>query len=194
MRKSNNHKPRVILFNGPPRSGKDTASKIMCEYIDECVVLRFSEPLKNSVHAMFGLRVPHDHFEDVKDEPQLVLGNRTPRECYIDLSESYVKLSLGKSFWGKSLVTNMRSYPWCSVFIIPDLGFIEELEPIVEYLGIENISIIQVYREGKSFYGDSRNYVDLKGIRTFILNNSGTLTNLRDTCETIVKSLYIPNN
>ncbi|NBT57517.1 hypothetical protein EBT16_01920, partial [bacterium] len=64
--------PKIIVFNGPPRSGKDTAVEAVMN--DELLVdfapmhLKFAEPLKRAVHALIGQPDAElEQFSEVKD-------------------------------------------------------------------------------------------------------------------------------
>ena len=89
-------------------------------------------------------------------------------------------------------------------------GFVEELEPIIEKVGAENIVIVQLTREGCDYSSDSRKYFNgrlinewtvgsktaidkayvLKeemNIKTYRVHNNGSLHNLHDALDQILR-------
>ena len=187
---------KAILFNGPPRSGKDTCASMAYSYLgypavyrDDC---RLSAPLKQAVHSMFGLGslLDPEYYDKVKDTPNEAFLGKTPREAYIGLAEDYLKPTYGKEFFGHALVNSMKQFISSPrTFIVPDLGFQEELDPIVAYLGLANVSVILIGRPGCDFSKDSRGHVVLSGGRNYLINNSGTLEDLRKELESTLSDI-----
>jgi hypothetical protein len=111
----------VVLFNGPPRSGKDTAANIAKETLDdvafnkEAPVLtgytgaahfKFATPLKDAVHRFFSMPSDvynHSEYDGVKDDKTPLLFYKSLRECYISLSEEWAKPVFGKDVFWKAL-------------------------------------------------------------------------------------------
>ena len=74
---------KVVLFNGAPRSGKDTAANLVTAHLDlthpDLVArpIKYATPLKRATHEMFGLsNIDENHFEDSKDEPNEAFKRR----------------------------------------------------------------------------------------------------------------------
>ena len=185
---------KAILFNGPPRSGKDTAGDAVRSAFTGTMKVKFSDPLKDGVHGLYGFHgVSVDYFEDTKDLEQEDLLGYTPRQAYIDLSENYVKPCHGKDAFGKIATRRMARKieeiedRFDPIFVVPDLGFVEEAIPVRDLLGAENVLTLQLFREGKTFAGDSRNYVDLYGVKTIkVLNDD--LETFKRTIQRIVRT------
>ena len=53
-----------------------------------------------------------------------------------------------------------------------DGGFIEEVCPLVDQLGYENVLILHLYRENTSFEKDSRRYITLNKVKTVEIKNT----------------------
>lgn len=167
---------RIVLLNGPPRSGKDTVAKALTA--EGYAHLSLARILKERAHALFGLKVPFDFFEDRKDEPAPEFGGMTPRRVYIDVSEKIVKPAMGKDIWARWLReqideliadgVKVREFLPEVGFAISDLGFPYEVPPLVA--GLDPL-IVQVHRPGTSFKNDSREYVTYAGVPTLELNN-----------------------
>lgn len=153
----------VILFNGPPRCGKDTYANTMSKLFGDSVeIIHLAQILKDATHHALGLNVPFDYFEENKDMPNISLYGRTPRECYIQMSESFLKPLFGNDFFIKKAVEIIRKSDK-QVFIISDCGFDEEVQYLSKQKDLECV-YIKLSREGKSFQNDSRKYIDEKFI------------------------------
>ena len=166
----------VVLFNGPPRSGKDTCAKMLAERFD-AQHLKFANALKNAVHAALELGdIPVDYFEDWKD--QLSLNGRTPREVYIAFSEDFIKPLFGRDYFGKRLADAIAASPH-EKFVISDGGFEEEVEAIRQ---VADLKIVRIERPFTSFDKDSRNFLKNPD---YFLNNEFGLRELTDDVEYI---------
>lgn len=183
-------KRRVILFNGPKRVGKDTATDVALRLCHDLGIpvysLKVAEPLKSAFHVLHGFDgVPADFFEKVKDQPVPELGGMKPRDGYIDLSENYVKPKYGDDHFGKVAVTRIKRLAE-GVVVISDCGFDAEVAHISAAFGEENVHLIRLYRpdhdfepwvEGKG--GDSRGYVS-HTYEDGEIRNDGTLEQFQD--------------
>lgn len=150
---------KIVLLNGPPRSGKDTAARILHQR-KGFYVTKFAKYLKERTHLLYGHNYPHDYFEDFKDEPLDIFFGLTPRQAYINVSELYFKRVHGQYFFGERVVEDLkRKMPKCVA--ISDCGFLDEIVPVVQAFGSENIMLIRFSSEGCSYKHDSRSPVDL---------------------------------
>jgi hypothetical protein len=82
--------------------------------------------------------------------------NLSIREAMIYISEIIMKPRFGANFFG---VARAKAIVDGEIAVDSSTGFIEELPPLIERLGQENILLIRVHREGATFEGDSRNYI-----------------------------------
>ena len=183
----------VVAFNGPPRSGKDTA----VDYFQELSRRAKGVPGKQMVHAgslarllkekthqFFGLDgLPYNYFENVKDEPRPEFMGNTPRSVYIATGEKFTKPLLGQDFWARQLVKNLlMKYQHDKpedlvpiVLFISDLGFREEIEFLLNFIGPEQILLVHLRRDGCDFSNDSRRYVNHRKVEyshCSVYNNS----------------------
>lgn len=177
---------KIVLFNGPPRSGKDTAANMLAQYLNgipgvTAIRYSFARPLKETTHALYGMsHLEYDTFEYSKDMISSDFFGLTPREAYIKVSEKMIKPVLGNTHWGKVFVN------WANqldddktVFIISDCGFQEEIEPIKDISGPMNMFMVKMSREGYDFSKDSRSYINDPSIPSMeITNNGNDLTGL----------------
>jgi hypothetical protein len=145
---------KVICFNAPPNSGKDTGAKYLQEvYGGE--ILSIAAPIKRLVSEVYRVSVPK--LEKNKNNPLSELLGCTPRECYIHFGETIKKLH-GDNYW-VDFAVNHIGMSRNNLFIIPDLGFRNELLQLVKAFGIENVLVVKLSRPECDFEKDSRSYV-----------------------------------
>lgn len=182
---------KVILFNGPPRSGKDTASQatqIILERAKKSVyAYRFAEPLKDAVHALFGMAgIMVEHFDGLKDVKLGQMFGMSPREAYIWLSEECVKPRFGKDFFAHVAVNHLKSFGNITV-VVSDCGFQEEVDVLIAHFGADNVALVHLLREDTSFQNDSRRYVEHIPERSYVINNNGTIADLSNSIEKVLE-------
>jgi hypothetical protein len=78
------------------------------------------------------------------------------REAMIYISEVICKPRFGDNYFG---VARAKAILEGEIAVDSSTGFVEELPPLIERLGQDNILLIRVHREGATFEGDSRNYI-----------------------------------
>lgn len=184
---------RIILFNGPPRCGKDTAASHCWSDPElnsnhKLVFERMSRPLKKAFAAVTDLNIsPWDkveHWEDRKEE--IIPGfGVSYRQWQIDFSEKFMKPLYGENIFSKLFISRMKRQHADAVVFVPDCGFDIEYDTLVEKYGVDNILVVKIYRPDTTFVGDSRNYLrvgsvfiegtfDAAGKYVAYLNNNGT--------------------
>lgn len=169
--------PWIVLFNGPPRSGKDSAAKFLQEYghaIGRPAARHsMSDDLKQRTHAFFQ---PHmrdigpQYFENVKDTPHDFFRGMTPRQAYIWMAEEVIKPKFGKDFFGKVLTEwcdwqilqvnkkRSRAFALCET----STGFAYELAPLWAWCAsnaCHRVKLVRIHRLGHDFSNDSRQYI-----------------------------------
>lgn len=180
---------KAILLNGPPRSGKDYAANVLVNDInDEYLTLleRFSLPLKHAVLGLLDVFSLDDplaiELEAKKDEAYHLFRGKTYRQMQIGLSEQFIKPFVGKEQFGHWLVHRIKKHEEFSktyyhnapiAFVVPDSGFAHEADPVIQYLGAENVLLLQITRDGTNFDNDSRSYITLPDIHTIEVHNNG---------------------
>lgn len=170
--KEKDRSKKVIVFNGPPGSGKDTAANIVSNNFEGVERFAFKNPLdevcarvlclthKVSNMALQECRDFLDELNttDKKELPHPKLFNLSLRTFKIFVSEEILKPVFGKDVIGKSVaqdaIDSKANYLVCS-----DGGFQEEVDELIKAFGSDNVLIVQLYREGTSFEHDSRNWV-----------------------------------
>ena len=182
----------IVFLNGPPKSGKDYAGRAILSLFPGARTAKFSRILKERTHGLYGIYdngrpVPHDWFEDCKDEPAKEFLGLTPRHAYISVSEGYLKPKHGESVLGELLVQELLSHS-APLVAVTDSGFVQEAEKVVEHFGAARCKLVQLHRKECSFDNDSRGYVDLShmGVPPIEVHNDGT----SDFIEELILALH----
>lgn len=181
---------KLVLFNGPRHSGKDVAS-LHCESILDAHHFKMSGPIKAAIRAMFNL---HDkeiaYLEQIKTESTFLLFGRGYVETQISFSESWAKQLFDPWIFGnlaaRHIKDHMRHNPEQKLYVCSDSGFATEAQPVINIFGEENTLLVKIYREGKTFAGDSRSYIDIEGVRTVTLLNNGTVEEYHQVVKDLV--------
>lgn len=153
-----NHK--ILLLNGPASSGKDTVADLLFKHFN-CRRAKFSKPLKDATRALFLL---HDEvaLEASKDKYTDAFFNQyTYREEQIALSEDYLKKRYGKDIFGRLLLRYLNQPTNCAFTVVSDSGFLEEAVVVRKHYGKRNTFVLKLERDGTSYAGDSRGYLEL---------------------------------
>lgn len=200
-----------VLFNGAPNSGKDTAADLMCDVIfGEGVRLNFKDALYKETAKFFNVPLPIavDLFKsrELKELPSrrfklgLDLSNvswvkrmflwlrgykpkyLSPRQALIHVSENVIKPLYGDDYFGQEMLKAAENYLETEFVFAGDSGFLSELEPLVE--AGHKVVVIQMHRDGCTFKGDSRNYIEQDdvehlGIKVIKLDNNESLEQLK---------------
>lgn len=159
----------VIIFNGPPGTGKDEA----CLFFKHRGFkhLSFKYHLFRATAEFYDVPLEWfmENYDDrsIKEKPEYRLDNFSRREALIFVSEEVIKPKYGKDYFGAMAAKEMLpNEDYC----FSDGGFMEELIPIINTIEAENISIVQLTRDGCDFSSDSRRYFDGNIIEEYVLN------------------------
>lgn len=168
---------RVLMLNGPPGSGKDTAAELLkihqfqhheMKQVLHTLVREYCELTQEEWSEMYR--------RENKEAPQEKLGGKTPREVMIHLSEKIIKPLHGEDFFAQKaadkLAPNQRN-------AISDCGFPAEIAVMKERFGKENVLLVRLHRDGCDFSNDSRNYVYDNECMSVDVHNKGTKAELR---------------
>jgi hypothetical protein len=198
----------IVIFNGPPASGKDEAASLYKEKYGfgnlSFKYQLFKETIKHfDVDERWFMEGYNDRTQ--KEKSEFALQGMSRREAMIHVSEDIIKPKKGLDYFGNSVAEEIFED---KNYALADGGFVEELEPIIEKVGAENIVIVQLTREGCDYSSDSRKYFNgrlinewtvgsktaidkayvLKeemDIKTYRVHNNGSLHNLHDALEQI---------
>ena len=182
-------KPLVVLFNGPPRSGKDSACEIIMKHYPEVHYAYFKEVLYKESAKILGLdfnfwaKVCQNG--DLKDLPMLIMSAgetgamMTPRDILIYLAEKVLKPKYGQDFIARETANTIAELIQLqreksneeAVIVVPDLGFDYEIDTVRKMIPDAHVISVAIHRPGFTFEGDSRNYVKNA---SFSLHNVGS--------------------
>lgn len=170
---------KIILLNGPPSSGKDTAAKHIRlwyptwaqtaggSYLNsKCALDRMSMPIKRAFAGYLAAPISPDGlvegYESRKDEPLPELTGKSYRQWQIDFSEQFIKPLYGTEAFPLLLAARIRrrfEKGIANLIVVPDCGFKVEVDVIYEKFPPEDILLVRCHRNGFGFQGDSRSYV-----------------------------------
>lgn len=185
----NDLKGKILLLNSPPDSGKDLAATCIKE-LTGAKHCEFKSTLFSVAKGVTGLS--HEEFftiyndRDKKEQPQPEFFGLSPREMMIWISEDVCKPKFGNLFFGKA-AANQIDIEKGSVF--SDSGFPDEVFPIADKYGAENIYVIRFNRHGSGFGNDSRDYLQLEDCPEGV--NFIDLKNDEDTIEPFVRQILL---
>lgn len=156
-----------VLFNGPPRSGKDTAGHAVRRHFQNFMSVRwekFSLPNKFAFAGMMNAGIDDfgnvDIYEETKAAIVPTLGV-SYRQWQIDFSEKFMKPVYGNDIFGRLLLdrckVRLNEPNW--ICPVSDCGFQVEADVLAHSFNLEKCLLITIRREGCSFEGDSREWV-----------------------------------
>lgn len=171
---------KIILLNGPPSSGKDTAAKHIRQWLSEkwpevdaqglrkpkyrVHLDRMSMPIKRAFAGTMGLPITPDgevlHWEAQKEQEVPEFGI-SYRQWQIDFSEKFLK-QYDAAIFGTLLsarIERLFRNGDANLVVVPDCGFAIEIETLYSNFNPADILLIRCHRNGFTFSGDSRSYV-----------------------------------
>ena len=176
---------KIILFNGPPGSGKDAAAAFTqrCLERDNLQVgvrkQKFAEPIKEAITEFFGMNGEQQRVfmeTDMKNQPMDMLFGRSMREILISFSENWAKKEFGDDVFGKLAYDQLSAYADAYDYtIFSDSGFQSEFDYIYYRMNWFDIYVIKLTRPGCNYNSDSRGYIDPRNAHTAEIYNNDTL-------------------
>ena len=175
----------LLLLNGPPRSGKTTLGNYICKMYTYRS-MNMADQLKRSVHEMFGLISNQPQLlENVKSQPMEDLLDFTPRQMYIMFAEQFMKKKFGDQVFGKLWAMKYRRYREISndawpFTVVSDVGFQEEVPPMLELFKPERVLLVRLHRKGYDYKGDSRSYISNVTLQELdLINEEGNMDRMK---------------
>lgn len=168
---------KIVLFNGPPGSGKDAlASGIQARNGGVVSLEKFANPIKAACRAFYNLSeydwAMIDNDQELKNRALPEFNGISCRQAQINMSELFAKPTHNKHIFGELCATRIL-HTTGYVFFITDSGFKEEAQSLINEFGTSNVTHVKLHRKGKTFEGDSRSYIELPSeIDTITLHNN----------------------
>jgi ATPase family associated with various cellular activities (AAA) len=167
---------KIIMLNGPPGSGKTLAVRALSAALEKVRVYAMKAPMVEAIKAMYGLTDQQWEQLDehpTKDKITPVLLGSTAREVQISMFINYLRETHGEDALGKLAVLALRSSIMRYV-IIDGVGREAEVHPLIKHFHASQCLLLKFYREGYSFDGDVRSYIDLEnyGVTTVDVHNN----------------------
>jgi hypothetical protein len=187
---------KIILFNGPPRSGKDTAASYLYDLLQnqdkDPYILRMSRPIKAAFQGMLNLEGEGGSYELDKEEPIPIFSAKkgtSYRQWQIDFSEKFMKPLYGDAIFASIFIQEVETLD-CDVVLVPDCGFQVEYDLLAETYGEENILVVQLSRKGKDFSNDSRSYLtDIPANCLWCIHNDESIEDFHATLRMVLKNM-----
>lgn len=177
---------KVIILNGPPNCGKDSiADYLVSPNIHKKSFKERLTTLTQMIHNVSSEWWEENYTRELKEKPSERLMGLSPREALIKVSETVIKPNYGKDYFGKAAAESLEE----GINVFSDGGFKEEIIPLMDKVGSDNITIIRIARPNCSFDGDSRNYLEIPSINTVDVNNDGSLEEFKEKIDAIVNSM-----
>lgn len=172
---------RLVLLNGPPRCGKDTAAQGLAQFC-KIHVVKNTAPMDAAIKAFFGFTDPEWTFarEKGKDIPMLRLNGLSLRQVLISFSEDWAKPKFGTGIFG---TLGVKALEPDALNVCSDSGFESEALEYLKALGASNIMLFHIGRKGCSFDGDSRSYIQVPGVTPVPVSNN-------TSPEALAKTIY----
>ena len=155
-----------VILNGPPGCGKDTLGKQVVRMIDggrrmRCVQQEFKEALREATCKFFNLGLSEyvrHLFDDrkLKEIPHEIFLGMSPRKALQHVSESVIKPQHGRHFFGLMALREVMESK-INLHVFTDGGFQEEADMLMKEC---KVLVVQLRKDGTSFEGDTRSYVD----------------------------------
>lgn len=178
---------KLILFNGPPHSGKHTGADYVWCSRQNVLRIKLSAPIKRAIKAMFDFTDAQvAYLESIKDQRDPLLFNRTYREVQISFSEAWAKDLFSFRVFGHLADRAIAASP-SSLFVCSDSGFDYEADPMIKRIGKRNTLLVRLHREGCSFANDSRSYIEIPDVLTVDLFNNGSRNDYHSQLDTVIE-------
>lgn len=155
---------KIIIFNGPPNCGKDEATSY---YKRQFGTHNFSFKtelfaLAQKLFCVTPAQWASWYTREGKELPREELGGRSARQALIHVSEDIVKPFFGSDWFGQVEAHKLAQIAADGPLVAAcsDGGFNSEVIPLVEKFGADNVHIVRIHRDGCSYKGDSRSWID----------------------------------
>ena len=173
---------KIVLLNGPPASGKSMATTFLrLDFPGQVVDPK--DVLTRLVSYTF--RLTHDQVmlfsqRAEKEVQRTQLLGLSWREALIWASEDVLKPKFGLDVIGQFAVAEIFTKNKANrLFFVDSVGFTEEALCYYKAFGPKNVITLRLFRDGKTFAGDSRQYID----KDVIQNLGGQVRDIQNRYE-----------
>jgi hypothetical protein len=181
----------IILFNGPPGCGKDTAAMaVLINRFGMPGTVKFdrmSMPIKRAFAGTYDAEISKMGnivgWEERKDEPHALLDGKSYRQWQIDFSEKFMKPLYGPDIFPRLLARRHyhRLNDPAYTVLVPDCGFDVEANYLIEQTHAR-VFLMRIQRPGSNYAIDSRSNLEphrlLAGFT--IIDNDSDVETFRD--------------
>jgi hypothetical protein len=136
---------------------------------------KFATPLKAACIALFDVSKEHLKALEapgscVKELADGRFMSKSWVELLMWLSEDCIKPKFGQDVMGRLMVAELQKPTSAPLTVISDCGFPDEVIPLINAFGKENVCVVKLLRPGHTFEGDTRSYLPHEFITHFIDN------------------------
>ncbi len=161
----------IIILNGPPNSGKDTAAKFITKMVGQTSHAKLSRPLKSAAISIFDLQPKTLKYfnEDSDFESAFLLGS-TYREVQIEIFKM-LEAKYGPDVLARLFIRYAKKNIATRHIVTSDCGRTIEAQALVDHFGRSGVALIVLNRKGCDFSSDIREYVDINCDKKAIIDN-----------------------
>lgn len=146
---------RVILLNGPARTGKDETARQFIDLVPDTYILSMIAGLHAEALAEYGFSPDAANvFEHIKDEPHNDLDGKTARQVYIEYGNKMRRRNGEDYFaqrWLKTAATLIDKY---SYIVVPDCKLWAEYRAAKRLVGEKHVCLVELHRTGRTWQND----------------------------------------
>jgi len=159
----------IILLNGPPGSGKDTAAEYITLALGNSKVHhdKLSRPMKASLQKIFNFNISEmralEAYKEDSNGPEY--ADMSYREMQISMF-NYLGAAYGPDILGRLFVRRNRDNAKRHT-VISDSGFNAEIKPILESNIYGGVGLIRLNRDGCDYEEDIRERIEETGIKYY---------------------------
>ena len=158
---------RVILLNGVPSSGKDTIASYLSNHFNynHRYIAKYLVDLAIEISGVSRYDWENrytDRIKNTKELPWDKLNGLSQRQFLRIISEDWIKPVFGLDYFAKKEILSSTKEIEKGHIVISDCGFREELDSYIHYYGEDNITLVRVHSDNKTFKNDSRKYLEAK--------------------------------
>jgi hypothetical protein len=157
----------IILLNGPPRSGKDTAAEFIIQLLGNSKVYhdKLSKPMKSGLRTIFDFKSNEmqalEAYKEESNGPDY--GGHSWRAMQIHLFQ-HLETTYGSDILGKLFIRRNKNNGKVHT-VVSDCGRSVELIPIVKDISYGQLGLIRLSRPNCDYSNDIREDVRSEGIK-----------------------------